>query len=119
MVKHDEADNARSFDLDREAWLLLIAFPKDLKNSPRIAKPVARIGIMIDWHEMENFARVVVKVYLNDDTEIPSSIKVNAGLPQKGRSWIVPCFILKRQGVTKLMGEEAYVTVGPLHPRPP
>jgi hypothetical protein len=36
---------------------------------------------MVDWHEMEHVARVIVKVYLNDDAKIPDSIKVNAGLP--------------------------------------
>ena len=61
-------------------------------------------------------ARVVAKVYLNDDAKIPDSVKVNAGLSQKGRSWTVPCFILKKQNVTELQDEEAFVTVGPLHP---
>jgi hypothetical protein len=31
----------------------------------------------------------------------------------------VPCYVLKRQGVQELMDEDAYVTVGPLHPIPP
>jgi hypothetical protein len=31
MIKHDEGDNARSFDLDREAWVMLVGFPEDLK----------------------------------------------------------------------------------------
>lgn len=68
---------------------------------------------------MENLVRVVVKVYLNDDAKILDSDKVNAGLPQKGRSWTVPCFVLKRQSIIELMDEEAFITVGPLHPRPP
>lgn len=119
MIKHDAGENARAFDLDREAWVMLMAFPEDLKNSAMIAKAVSGFGIMVDWHEMENVARVVVKVYLNDDAKIPSSVKVNAGLPQKGRSWTCACYVLKRQGVPELMDEEAYVTVGPLHPLPP
>lgn len=86
VVKHDAGANAHSFDLDCEAWVLLVAFPEDLKNSTMIAKAVSGFGIMVDWHEMENLARVVVKVYLNDDAKIPDSVKVNAGLPQRGRS---------------------------------
>jgi hypothetical protein len=39
---------------------------------------------------------VVAKVYLNNDAKIPDSVKVNAGLPQKGRSWTLPCYVLKR-----------------------
>jgi hypothetical protein len=74
---------------------------------------------MVDWHEMENVARVIVKVYLNDDAKIPDSIKVNAGVPQTGRSWTVPCYVLKHQGVQELMDEDAYVSLGPLDPIPP
>ena len=118
VVKHDAGENARSFQLDREAWLLLVAFPEDLKNSAMIAKADSGFGIMVHWHEMENVAIVVVKVYLNDDAKIPDSIKVNAGVPQTGRSWTVPCYVLKRQSVQELMDEDAFVTVGPLHPTP-
>jgi hypothetical protein len=32
VVKHDESDNAHSFDLDREAWVMLVGFSKDLKK---------------------------------------------------------------------------------------
>jgi hypothetical protein len=47
VIKHDEAANARSFDLDHEAWVLLVAFPKDLKNAARIAKAVSGFGILV------------------------------------------------------------------------
>lgn len=36
---------------------------------------------MVEWHEPDNLARVVLKVYLNDDAKIPDSVKVNVGLP--------------------------------------
>jgi hypothetical protein len=119
VVKHDAADNARSFDLDREAWVMLVTFPEDLKNSAMVAKAVSTFGIMVDWHEMENVARVVAKVYLNDDAKILDFVKVNADIPQKGKSWTVPCYVLKRNQIEELRDEEAFVTVGPLHPLPP
>lgn len=119
VIKHDEAENARSFDLDREAWVMLVGFPEDIKDSAGIAKVVSGFGILVHWHEPKNLARVVAKVYLNDDAKIPSSVKVNAGLPQKGRSWTLPCYVLRRKQVPELQDEEAYVTVGPLHPVPP
>ena len=86
VVKHDESDNARTFDLDREAWIMLVGFLEDLRNAPMIARAVSGFGIMVHWHELETLARVVVKVYLNDEAKIPYSVKVNGGLPQKGRS---------------------------------
>jgi len=66
---------------------------------------------LIQWHDPDILARVVATVYLNDEAKIPSSIKVNVGLPQKGRSWTVPCYVLKRQGVAELHDEDAYVMV--------
>jgi hypothetical protein len=118
VIKHDEAENARSFDLDREAWVMLVGFPMDLKDSVNIAKAVSGFGILVQWHEPDNLARVVAKVYLNDDAKIPESIKVNVGLPQKARSWTVPCYILKIQQVSEVQDEEAFVSFGPLHPLP-
>ena len=98
---------------------MLVDFPKDLKNGVARAKAVSGFGILVYWHETDNLARVVAKVYLNDDAKIPDSVKVNAGLPQKGRSWTVPCFVLKKKNASTPPQEEAFVTVGPLHPVPP
>jgi len=47
VVKHDEVENARSFDLDREAWVMLVGFPEDLKNAVVIAKAVSGFGILV------------------------------------------------------------------------
>jgi len=46
VVKHDECDNACTFDLDREAWIMLVGFPEDLCNAPMIARAVSSFGIM-------------------------------------------------------------------------
>lgn len=80
VIKHDEVDNAHSFDLDREAWAMLVGFPEDLKNTAIIAKAVSAFGILVYWHETSNLARVMAKVYLKDDAKIPDSFKVNARL---------------------------------------
>lgn len=119
VIKHDEAKNAGSFDLDREAWVMMLGFPKDMCNSIIIARSVSNFRIMVHWHESLSLARVIVKVCLNDDGKIPDSIKVNAGLPIKGRSWTVHVFVLKKKNVLELPDEEAYVTTGPLYPMPP
>ncbi|CAD6221146.1 unnamed protein product [Miscanthus lutarioriparius] len=115
--QHDEASNAMVFYLDREAWVMLATFPEDVKSASVIARAVSGFGIMVDWHEIENLARVVV--YLNDNAKIPDSVKVNAGLPPKGRSWTMPCYVLKKKNITEPQDEEASVTQGPLHPVPP
>lgn len=84
----------------------MVGFSEDLKNGAAIAKAVSGFGILVQWHESENLVRVVAKVYLNDDAKIPDSVKVNAGLPQKGRSWIVPCYVFKKQNVVELQDEK-------------
>lgn len=94
-------------------------FSRGLKNGVTIAKAVSGFEILVYWHETDNLARVIAKVYLNEDTKIPDSVKVNAGLPQKGHSWIVPYFVLKKKNATAPLEEEAFVTEGPLHPVPP
>lgn len=118
FVKHDEAKNARSFELDREAWVLMVGFPEDLRTSPIIAKSASTFGIMVNWDDYASLARVVVKVYLNNDRKIPDSVKVNVGVPTKGKSWTVPCYVLKKANVRLMPDEEAFVTAGPLHPIP-
>lgn len=84
VYKHDEVLNARSFYLNREACVMLVAFPEDLRNDALIARAVSTFGIMVDWHDTENLARVVVKVYLRHGAKIPDLVKVNALLPPKG-----------------------------------
>lgn len=86
LCKHDEGDNARSFNLDREVRILLLAYPKDLKCGVSVAKAVPGFGILVYWHDTETTGVVVAKVYLNDTANISSSVKVNAGLPDKGCS---------------------------------
>lgn len=81
VIKHDEGENARSFDLDRVALVMLVGFLEDLKNAVVIEKAMLGFGIVVYWHDAENLVRVVVKVYLNDDAKIPDLVKVNAGLP--------------------------------------
>lgn len=119
FVKHDEAENARSFDLDREAWVMLLGFPEDLRASNIIAKAVSGFGILVHIHPSSTLAHIIVKVYLNDDAKIPDSMKVNAGTPNKGRSWTVPVLVLRRNNIATLPDEEAFVVAGPLHPMPP
>jgi hypothetical protein len=72
---------------------------------------------MVHWHANPSLARVVVQVYLNDDKKNPNSVKINVVVPIKGKSWIVPCFVLKKS-VQEMQDEEAFMTTGPLHPTP-
>jgi hypothetical protein len=41
FVKHDEGDNAREYDIDREVWLLVLGYPLDARSTSTIAKVVS------------------------------------------------------------------------------
>lgn len=47
-MKHDEVENARSFELDREAWVLRVGLPEDLRTSKIVAKSMSTFGIMVN-----------------------------------------------------------------------
>lgn len=47
VLKHDEGENTHSFDLDHEAWILLLAYPEDLKFGINIAKDKSGFGILV------------------------------------------------------------------------
>jgi hypothetical protein len=47
IIKHDEAENTRLFDLYHEAWVMLVGFSEDLRNVAVIAKAVSGFGILV------------------------------------------------------------------------
>lgn len=96
---------------------MLLGILEDLKNDDVIAKAVSVFGIMVSWRA--NLAAVIVRVSLNDDRKIPSSVVVGAGLPLNGKTWTVAVYTLKRGGVVVLPDPDAPVLVGPLHPMKP
>ncbi|CAN6248991.1 unnamed protein product [Urochloa humidicola] len=118
FIKHDAGINVRGRDLDREAWLMVMMFPEDARNNSAISKALAGFGLLRYWYDTDNHARIVVKVHLHDDAEIPHDIVVSAGLPPRVRSWTCPVYILKRNGVTVLGDEDFFPPNGPLHPVP-
>ena len=117
FVKHDEGINARSLDLDREALIMLVPYPEDLRSTHHVAKAVSGFSLLVGWDDKQAGC-VIAKVYLNDDGKIPSSVKLNIGLPTKGKSWTCACFVLRKANILNLPDEEGFVSTGPLHPRP-
>jgi hypothetical protein len=76
---------------------MMLAFPKDLRSGPIIARAVSGFGILVDWHNTSTLSRVMAKVYLNNDALILDCVKVNAGLLGKGRYWTVPIFLARER----------------------
>ncbi|KAF8666477.1 hypothetical protein HU200_053588 [Digitaria exilis] len=108
FIKHDEAENARAHDLDREAWVMIMGFHLDARNNKAIEKA----------HETNYRSRIVVKVLLNDDVMIPHDVVVIVGSETRICSWTCPVFALKRSNRTMLGDEDQVLPDGLLHPLP-
>ncbi|CAO2196617.1 unnamed protein product [Urochloa humidicola] len=119
FTKHDEGKNARFQDVDREAWVMLMAYPTDTRNNTAISKAVSGFGLLRSWHDITNVARVVAKVNLHAHAKIPHGVLVSAGVPPRSRSWMCPVFVLKHKGITMLADEDPTPANGPLFPLPP
>lgn len=118
FVKHDEGINARYHDADREAWVMLLNYLEDAKSNSLVAKAVADFGLFRYWHDTNYLARIVVRVLLKDDAQIPHDVTVSVGMLPHLRSSTCPVFALKRKNVTVLPDEDELPDVGPLHPLP-
>ncbi|CAO2165702.1 unnamed protein product [Urochloa humidicola] len=112
FIKHDAGVNVRMRDLDREVWLMVMLFPEDARNNNAISKALAGFGLLRYWYDTDNHARIVVKVHLHDEAQIPHDIVVSAGLEPRVRSWTCPIFVLKRSGVQVLGDEDFFRLVG-------
>ncbi|CAO2177865.1 unnamed protein product [Urochloa humidicola] len=119
FAKHDEGKNARFQDVDREAWVMLMAFPTDARSNTAISKAVSGFGLLRYWHDTTNVARVVAKVNLHAYAKIPHGVLVSTGVPPRSRSRMCPVFVLKHKGITMLADEDPTPTNGPLFPLPP
>lgn len=95
---------------------MLMAYPEDAKNNTAIAKAVAGFGLLRYWHDTVNKARVVVKVNLKEDSDIPHGVLVTAGVRPRTRSWTCPVFALKHKDVVALPDEDPIPPNGPLFP---
>ncbi|CAO2187764.1 unnamed protein product [Urochloa humidicola] len=116
FIKHDAGVNVRMRDLDREVWLMVMMFSEDARNNNAISKALAGFGLLRYWYDTDNHARIVVKVHLHDEAQIPHDIVVSAGLEPRVRSWTCPVFMLKHSGVQALGDEDLFSPGGLVHP---
>ncbi|GJN24108.1 hypothetical protein PR202_gb11826 [Eleusine coracana subsp. coracana] len=117
--RHDEMDNARSLDIDREVWLILVGYPLDARSHSTIAKSIASFALLKHVHESEVLARVIAKAVLHDDRRIPPDVVISTGSGPHTRSWTVPVYLLSRQDEIQVADEEGMPQDGIAHPMPP
>jgi hypothetical protein len=113
FVKHDEGDNARELDTDREVWLMLLGCPLDAISTSTIAKSVSGFAQLKHVHESAVMSRIVIKVSMHDEKLVPPSVMVGVGDGVKIRTSTVPIYILSATNVTTLGDEDGYPLEGP------
>ncbi|CAN6335394.1 unnamed protein product [Urochloa humidicola] len=110
FCKHDEAPvNFRRSAYTREAWLLLLGYPLDLKEIHFVEQVCAGLGQMLQWHSGDNnVGRLLVKVLIEDPLEVPRSLIIKHGreLDGEGRSWTVSVYILNSRFADIIPGDE-------------
>ncbi|TVU13907.1 hypothetical protein EJB05_37343, partial [Eragrostis curvula] len=119
FVKHDEGDNYQAVDVDHEVWLQLLCYPLDARSFPAVARAVCSFATLTHLHESDNPSRVIVRVLVRAEADVPDDITVTAGEGPSMRSWTVPMDILSGHFVQVPADEDELPPEGPLHPIPP
>ncbi|CAO2189293.1 unnamed protein product [Urochloa humidicola] len=120
FIRHDEGINFRDLDLDRVVWFMMLCFPADAKNlTSLVDKSIAGFGQLLHIHGSCTLGRLVVKVLVNKDANVPESVTLSAGSEPRIRTWTVPIFLLHASDVI-LGGDEQPLPVdGLIHPMLP
>jgi hypothetical protein len=118
FVKHDEGDNAREFDMDREVWLMLLGYPLDARSTSAIAKVVSGFAMLRHVHESHVMSRIVIKVSMNSENQVPPLVVLGVGDEMRISVWTVSVFFMSATSKSALSDEDALPSRGPLHPLP-
>ncbi|CAN6230933.1 unnamed protein product [Urochloa humidicola] len=119
FIRHDEGPNFKDLDIDCVAWLMLLCFPPDAKNLISLVdKSIAGFGQLLHVHNSSSLCRLIVKVLVNKDSDVPESITLAAGSEPRIRTWTVPVYLLKVSDVVLGGNEQPLPEDGPIHPMP-
>lgn len=71
---HDEALNVTAVEVDREVWLMMVAYHLDCRSVSAIPRVISSFALLKLVHEIEVLSRVIVKVVVHDDHRIPPDL---------------------------------------------
>jgi hypothetical protein len=101
FVPHDEAPmNFRNPTFSRKAWIMLLGYPLDLKESEILTQVCAPFAKLLHWNQEDtSFSRVLLKVLIEDPLEVPRSFVITLGRESdgQGRSWTTPVYIFNSE----------------------
>ncbi|CAO2180138.1 unnamed protein product [Urochloa humidicola] len=117
FIRHDKGLNMRDLELDRSVWLMLLCFLPDAKNLISLVdKSVSGFGQLLHVHRSSSVSRVVARVLVNKDADVPDSLTVSVGTLPHVHTWTVPVFLLSATDVVLGGDEEPIPVDGPTHP---
>lgn len=117
--RHDEVTNARSVDIDREVWLMLLWFSIDARSHASIAKSISSFALLKHVHESGVLSRFIVKVVVHDDRRIPPDVVVSTGFGRGTKSCTILVYVLSRQNLVQVEDEQPVSANGLAHPLTP
>ena len=97
LVRHNESPNMRHPIIERDAWVMLLAFPLDYQTQHYVIKAVSTFGHLLAWHRPGvNKSRVLVRVLIKEVAKVPFTIVLErfTGIGGLGQSWSIPVYIL-------------------------
>jgi hypothetical protein len=75
FTKHNEGQNWRQIDYNREVWLFLLGFPMDCLSQENLQHAIASFGKLLTWEEdKSNRNRLLVKARVTDLEDVPKHI---------------------------------------------
>lgn len=96
FVRHNQGQNWRRLDFNRECWLLLMGFPLDYWHSGCIQSAISAFGRVINWeNDQRNLTRLVVKAKVLDLERVPQFTVVTDAEDFHGHSWTVQCEVIQ------------------------
>jgi hypothetical protein len=112
-----KGSNFRSFARDRIVWLMLM-YPVDGRSLSLIPKAICGWSKLLYVHESLTVARIIVKVLVNNEQDIPDDFVVTVGEAPRVHPFTVPVYILAATDVVDGGDEQLPPKNSPAHPLP-
>jgi hypothetical protein len=121
FVNQDRGINYRDASFTHDVWLMLVNYPLECWHVDTVVKTMAPFGRFLVWSkDNSNKARIVVKIRAYNVDTLPVSIVVlqNSSDNGSGGSWTCPTYILSRNLIGAMGGDEDPILPDGENPHP-
>ena len=109
ITRRDRSLNYRSITFTHDVWLMLMNYPLECWEVGVVSRTVSQYGRFLIWNnDPRDKTRIIVKVRVMNVDTLPVSIVVLRNLDDVGYgdSWTCPTYILSREFIGQLGGDE-------------